>query len=43
MKNQAVLSFIFENYPGKTNPSINEWNLLNLPNPGIPEVNEDFF
>jgi len=41
-RNQAVVSFLFEQTPGKTNNAISEWNLINLPNPGIPVV-EEFF
>lgn len=35
MKNLAVLSFIYENTPGETVAEINNWNLLNLPTPGV--------
>lgn len=41
-KNQAVVSFLFESTPGKSNEAISEWNLINLPNPGVPQV-EEFF
>jgi carbonic anhydrase len=41
-KNQAVLSFLFEDVPGKINEAVNEWNIINLPNPKVPEVNEFF-
>ena len=42
MRNLAILSFIFESSPGSNNLAIGNWNLLNIPNPGIPE-STDFF
>jgi hypothetical protein len=42
MKNQAILSFIVEDSPGDLVQEINNWNLLNLPNPQVDKVN-DFF
>jgi carbonic anhydrase len=42
MKNMAILSIIFESQPGKNSLELTNWNLLNLPNPGIPSV-VDFF
>jgi hypothetical protein len=36
------LAFVFEQAPGKSNPAISEFNLINLPNPGVPNV-EEFF
>ena len=42
MKNMAILSIIFESQPGKNSLELTNWNLLNLPNPGIPAV-VDFF
>lgn len=42
MRNIAILSFIFEDTPGHNSQEIMNWNLLNLPNPGIPQV-DDFF
>jgi len=35
MKNQAVLSFIYEDVPGESVTEINNWDLLNLPSPGV--------
>jgi carbonic anhydrase len=32
-RNQAVLSILFEEIPGAKNTAIQEWNLVNLPNP----------
>jgi hypothetical protein len=34
-KNQAVLSFLIEENPGRSIPAISEWNLINLPNPDV--------
>jgi hypothetical protein len=42
MKNQAILSFLIENSPGDIVTEINNWNLLNLPNPEVRNV-DDFF
>jgi hypothetical protein len=42
MKMMAILSFIYEDTPGSINTELSNWDLLNLPNPGIPRVN-DFF
>jgi len=33
---------LFEQNAGRTNNAISEWNLINLPNPGIPFVDEFF-
>lgn len=41
-KNQAVVALLFEEDPGKSNNAISEWNLINLPNAEVHEVN-DFF
>ena len=41
-KNQAVVAFLFESAPGKSNAAISEWNMVNLPNPSVPIV-EEFF
>jgi len=42
MKNRAILSMIYENTPGVIATEIGNWNLLNLPNPGVPHVNSFF-
>lgn len=42
MKNLAVLSFIVEDVPGGRNRFIDEFDVLNLPNPGVPHVNNFF-
>jgi len=42
IKNQAVLSFLFEETPGKTNFAIDEWNVINMPNQKNTIV-KDFF
>ena len=36
MKNAAILSFIIEDSPGENISELNNWDLLNLPNPGVP-------
>ena len=42
MKNRAILSMIYENTPGVIATEIGNWNLLNLPNPGMPIVHNFF-
>jgi hypothetical protein len=38
MKNIAILSVVFEDTPGVNNNFINDFDLINMPNPGIPFV-----
>ena len=35
MKNQAILSFLFEVVPGGINKEIGNWNVINMPNPEV--------
>jgi len=35
MKNQAILSIIYENIPGANILELKNWDLLNLPNPVV--------
>ena len=36
MKNGAVFSFIVEDTPGANVAELLNWDLLNVPNPGVP-------
>ena len=36
MKNSAILAFIVEDVPGANVLELNNWDLLNVPNPGVP-------
>jgi len=38
----AILSIIYENIPGAVVNEIGNWDLLNLPNPGMPIVHNFF-
>ena len=42
MRNLAILSVIFEDTPGFSNNFIDDFDLMNVPNPGIPKV-KNFF
>lgn len=42
MKNIAILSVVFEDSPGVNNNFINDFDLINMPNPGIPQVSQFF-
>jgi carbonic anhydrase len=42
MRQQAILSVLFATDPGAQNAAIDEWNILNVPNPKNPRVNEFF-
>ena len=42
MKNSAILAFIVEDVPGANVLELNNWDLLNVPNPGVP-FSETFF
>ena len=41
-RNQAIVSFLFKDEPGKSNAAISEWNLINLPNSKQQKVTEFF-
>ncbi len=42
MRQQAVLSFLFQAEAGAENPALKQWNILNVPNPAQPQVHEFF-
>jgi hypothetical protein len=42
MKNGAVLSFIVEDIPGANVAELMNWDLLNVPNPGVKKVDSFF-
>ena len=42
MKNSAILAFIVEDVPGYNIAELNNWDLLNVPNPGVPFSNTFF-
>lgn len=35
MRNLAILSFVYEDTPGSEVTEINNWDLLNIPNPEV--------
>lgn len=42
MRNGAILSFIIEDTPGYSVSELENWDLLNIPNPGVPNVSQFF-
>ena len=42
MKNGATLAFIVEDIPGANVAELMNWDLLNVPNPGVSAVNNFF-
>jgi hypothetical protein len=42
MRNGAVLSFIVEDIPGANVAELMNWDLLNVPNPGVKTVTAFF-